>query len=318
MLRPSNPENERTRLNNLRRLAILDTDPEERFDRVTRLARRIFDVPIALVSIVDENRQWFKSCFGLPVSQTPRDVSFCGHAILDTAPFIIEDASKDPRFSDNPLVEGDPYIRFYAGIPLVYDDDTTLGTLCIIDDKPRILSDEEINDLVDLAKMAESELSASRSAEIDELTKVSNRRGFINLADKALNYCKCGNYPYSIVFIDLDKFKLINDNYGHKEGDIALKSFADLMRNSFREMDVFARIGGDEFVIFMAGSTEVVAETAMKRFSSVISEHNQNSNKDYQLSFSYGIATGSAQTGDSIEALIDEADRKMYTKKKEC
>ncbi len=304
-------------MSNLRRLAILDTDPEERFDRVTRLARRIFNVPIALVSIVDENRQWFKSCFGLPVSETERDVSFCGHAILGTDPFVVEDASQDPRFADNPLVEGDPYVRFYAGIPLVYDEDTVLGTLCIIDDKPREFSEEEINDLVDLAKMAESELRASHNAEIDELTKISNRRGFIKLADKALNYCKCGNYPYSLAFIDLDKFKVINDNFGHKEGDAALITFANLMYKSFRDMDVFARIGGDEFVIFMAGSTEVVAKTALNRFATVIDEYNSNSGKDYQLAFSYGLATGNAHSGSSVEALIDEADRRMYEKKRD-
>ncbi|MFM5486675.1 GAF domain-containing protein, partial [Aeromonas veronii] len=118
MQSPVVPDNERLRLDALRRLAILDSPAEERFDRITRMARNMFDVPIALVSLVDENRQWFKSCCGLPVLETPRDISFCGHAILGEELFVVEDAAQDPRFSDNPLVTGEPHIRFYAGHPL--------------------------------------------------------------------------------------------------------------------------------------------------------------------------------------------------------
>ncbi|MGL6288880.1 GAF domain-containing protein, partial [Aeromonas hydrophila] len=107
MQSPAVPDNERLRLDALRRLAVLDSPAEERFDRITRMARNMFNVPIALVSLVDENRQWFKSCCGLPVLETPRDISFCGHAILGEGLFVVEDAAQDPRFSDNPLVYGD-------------------------------------------------------------------------------------------------------------------------------------------------------------------------------------------------------------------
>nr|WP_279623873.1 GAF domain-containing protein [Aeromonas veronii] len=106
MQSPVVPDNEPLRLDALRRLAILDSPAEERFDRITRMARNMFDVPIALVSLVDENRQWFKSCCGLPVLETPQDISFCGHAILGEELFVVEDAAQDPRFSDNPLVTG--------------------------------------------------------------------------------------------------------------------------------------------------------------------------------------------------------------------
>lgn len=109
MQSPEVPDNERLRLDALRCLAVLDSPAEERFDRITRMARNMFDVPIALVSLVDENRQWFKSCCGLPVLETPRDISFCGHAILGEELFVVEDAAQDPRFSDNPLVTGDPH-----------------------------------------------------------------------------------------------------------------------------------------------------------------------------------------------------------------
>ena len=116
---------------------VLDTSPEERFDRLTRVAKRMFDVPIALVSLVDADRQWFKSCVGLSAAETSRDISFCGHAILGEDTFVISDARADERFADNPLVVGEPKIQFYAGCPLRALDGWKLGTLCIIDRTPR-------------------------------------------------------------------------------------------------------------------------------------------------------------------------------------
>ena len=118
MKTPELPADERTRLEILRSLKILDTLPEERFDRLTRLARKLFDVPIALVSLVDVNRQWFKSSAGLDATETPREISFCGHAILGDDILVVSDTQLDERFHDNPLVTGGPAIRFYAGCPL--------------------------------------------------------------------------------------------------------------------------------------------------------------------------------------------------------
>ncbi|WP_308219618.1 GAF domain-containing protein [Shewanella xiamenensis] len=150
---PKIPDDEQVRLNQLRALAILDTSPEERFDRVTRMAKRLFGVPIALVSLVDENRQWFKSCMGLDVLETERTISFCGHAILNNGALVINDATQDKRFSDNPLVINEPHIRFYAGYPLRTLSGQGLGTLCIIDLIPREFSDEDIAMLANLANM---------------------------------------------------------------------------------------------------------------------------------------------------------------------
>jgi GAF domain-containing protein len=133
MKAPEYPKNEDIRLAALRSLDILDTEPEERFDRLTRIAKRLFKVPIALVSFVDINRQWFKSCQGLEVKEMPRDISFCGHAILGDDIFIISDTLLDDRFYDNPLVINEPRIRFYAGIPLVISNEIRVGTLCLID-----------------------------------------------------------------------------------------------------------------------------------------------------------------------------------------
>ena len=131
------PENEADRLAALVGYGILDSDFEESFDRVTRIAANIFNVPIALVSLVDGTRQWFKSAIGLPVRETSRVISFCTHAILGTEVFVVRDASIDPAFSTNPLVTGDPKIRFYAGAPLINPKGYALGTMCVIDRSPR-------------------------------------------------------------------------------------------------------------------------------------------------------------------------------------
>ena len=161
MQAPQNPGNETARLQALCGLGILDTPAEERFDRITRAAQQHFNVPIALVSLVDAERQWFKSRQGLDVSETPRDVSFCGHAIYRNTILYIPDALKDLRFVDNPLVTGPPHIRFYAGAPVRAPGGERIGTLCIIDSKPREFSPEELSILRGFADEVENELAKS-------------------------------------------------------------------------------------------------------------------------------------------------------------
>ncbi|MDS1310929.1 ATP-binding protein [Marinobacter xiaoshiensis] len=164
MKEPEVPANESDRQAALDQLRILDTPPEARFDRLTRMAARLLDVPIALISLIDRDRQWFKSCVGLDVSETPRSISFCGHAILIGLPLLVEDASTDERFRDNPLVTGAPNIRFYAGTPLHSADGYALGTLCVIDRIPRKLSKEDLQCLRDIADCIEEQISARELA----------------------------------------------------------------------------------------------------------------------------------------------------------
>jgi len=158
------PSSEPERLAALWNLGILDTEPEDRFDRYTEVACSTFDVPIALVSLVDAERQWFKSHHGLDVTQTHRDASMCAHAILVDDVFMVTDALRDDRFADNPYVAQDPRLRFYAGVPLSVADGACVGTLCIMDHRPRVLNEPQLERLRELGRMVEAELHAAVDA----------------------------------------------------------------------------------------------------------------------------------------------------------
>ena len=152
------PPDEQERIQLLHALNLLDTPPEPVFDRITRLVSHLLDVPMALISLVDSNRQWFKSKVGITAAETPRDIAFCAHAILEAKPLLIPDAKLDERFSDNPLVTGDLKVRFYAGIPIRTAGGLAMGTLCAIDNKPRILSPAQLEALSDLADIVTKEI----------------------------------------------------------------------------------------------------------------------------------------------------------------
>lgn len=159
MIAAPTPDNEAERLAALYALLILDTPREERFDKIVAFAAAEFDVPIALISLIDSDRQWFKSSVGLSACETGRDVSFCGHAILRTDIMEVPDAAADVRFADNPLVTGPPHIRYYAGAPLALPDSNTIGTLCLIDIRPRRLDQIELAILRTLRGLVMQELA---------------------------------------------------------------------------------------------------------------------------------------------------------------
>ena len=156
------PENEAARLETLRQYQVLDTDSEDAFDDLTRLAAYVCGTPTALISLIDANRQWFKARVGLSARETPRDVSFCGHAIMQRGCFIIEDALADERFADNPLVVNEPFVRFYAGMPLMSPEGFAIGTLCVIDREPRHLNGKQIGALEMLSNQVMSQLELRR------------------------------------------------------------------------------------------------------------------------------------------------------------
>ena len=228
---PPLSSDEPIRLAALREMNMVDTPIEERFERITRMACRLFGVPIAAVSLLEADRQWFKSIHGLPCSQTSRDISFCGHTILADTMFVVQDAREDERFADNPLVVDEPNIVFYAGVPLRAENGSNVGTLCLIDRAPKRLSREDRQILTDLAALAEAELrvlaagavqaelieafsAERRRGMIDSLTRVWNREGALEVLGAALKKTSQGGPGVAVVMADLDNFKPINDTHG--------------------------------------------------------------------------------------------------------
>ncbi len=162
------PANEDARLRSLHGLRILDTPPEDRFDQITALAARVFDVPVAYISMVDANRQWFKSKHGIDLVETPRDISFCGHAILQDTPLVVPDLTLDSRFATSPLVTGIPHARFYAGMPVSVESGINVGTLCVLDTKPRDLDDHQVAMLRDFGGLVEQQLGLHDILELQQ------------------------------------------------------------------------------------------------------------------------------------------------------
>lgn len=317
MLKPPTPVDELLRLETLRNLKILDTDPEERFDRVTRLARRIFGTPIALVSLVDSDRQWFKSRQGLDAEQTPRDVSFCGHAILNDDVMVVEDAHDDARFADNPLVMSDPSIRFYAGYPLNAPDGSKVGTLCIIDREPREMPDEDIALLQELGEMIEEELVAAEMMRNDAVTGLSNRGGFAMIAEHVLAMCARSKLPASLMLFHLTNYDCIDGAMGSEESDRAAIEMTQLLMATFRDSDIVGRIGEDTFAVLLAGAALDDVDNPAERFIARIKERNGR-NAQYELEVqSYAVnydydshkdVEGFIQAVETLTSVIDVAE----------
>lgn len=312
---PPKPVDETKRLAALRALSLLDTPAEERFDRITRVAQRALGTPIALISLIDADRQWFKSAQGLQVQETPRELSFCGHTILGDALLVVPDAIADERFRDNPLVAGEPNIRFYAGCPLAAPDGSRVGTLGVIDTAPRELGEGERALLLDLARIAERELAALSMAVTDSLTGLHNRAGFEVLAHYALLQCQRADLPATLLFFDLNGFRLINDDRGRDVGDQALRDLAEVMRVAFRDSDVLGRLSGDQFVVLLTGSTDDTVARLLDRFRDELQHYLSEAGRDYALGFSVGKAGFDPQRPTALARLMGAADAEVYAQK---
>ena len=301
------------------------------------MAKKIFDVEIALVTLLDNDRQWFKSCIGLNATETPRNISFCGHAIHGEGLFVVNDATKDERFHDNPLVAGDPKIRFYAGQPLTNEEGFRIGTLCVISPHPRDITRAEIDALEDLGKLAETALGsrnigetqqtlleeldkAKREAMIDPLSGLWNRRGVDELFDREIARASRVGESVAIVMTDLDHFKQINDNFGHSKGDEAIRLAADILKQNARPYDIVGRYGGEEFVTVFQGvdfkSLPSFGEKLLQSFRTK-ARLTLEDGKPHPFTTSFGL-TAAAPTQQSPvdrDTLLRAADSALYKAK---
>ena len=326
------PINESERLGSLHTLGIMYTPAEERFDRITRMAARLLGTPIALVSLVAERCQWFKSAQGLAAPETPREVSFCSHAVLQDSLFVVEDATKDERFAANPLVTGHPDIRSYAGQPIHTADGMPIGTLCVIAREPRVFAEPDLDMLRDLAKLVEAELHREELSEdrrkwlsernelvakasVDNLTRAWNRGTIMEMLDAEIGRATRGT-PMSVAMLDIDKFKNINDTYGHPTGDRLISETAACIRSAVRDFDLLGRYGGEEFLLLLGNCSEREALIVCERIrSNVAALHVVSDDGTHvPLTISIGVAEYSGATA-KANTLITAADQALYRAK---
>lgn len=318
MREPGTPKNETERLVALACYDVLDTRPEPTFDRLALLAQALFEVPIALITLVDQKRQWFKARIGLEVEETPRAVSFCGHVVAQERILVVPDALEHPDFFDNPLVLGPPYIRFYAGAPLVTPEGHYLGTLCVLDTRPRQpLDARQLELLQSLADLVVDELDLrillrelSHHAFHDPLTRLPNRALFIDRLQQAILRADREKHQVAVWFMDLDQFKAVNDSAGHAAGDRYLQAVARTLCTNVRPVDTVARYGGDEFVGVISLSGEQHLLPMMTRLSMALA--GEEATQPFSASVGAAIYPDHART---MEALLDIADQAMYRAK---
>ncbi len=310
------PADDERRVSALHALKILDTEAEERFDRITRLAQRLFDTPIALVNLIDSDRHWFKSAQGMDGKEGARSTSFCSHAMLGEEAMVVEDATLDERFADNPSVLDDPHVRFYAGHPLMAPGGERLGTLCVVDHQPRPSAEFDAEVLRELAEMVEAEIATLSLAIGDELTGLSNRRGFEMLGERLLTAARRLGLPVAAVYADIDNMKPVNDELGHEAGDRAIAEVGRLLEENLRGSDLIARLGGDEFCAILVGAAAADAATALARFGEALGTRNATTAEPFQLEVSLGFAEAKGGSETTLEHLVAEADLKMLEAKR--
>ncbi len=334
MLAAPLPDNEDARLVSLRRMQLLSTPAEDSFDRITRTAARLFNMPTSLITLIDHDRQWFKSAVGMAVSETPRSLSFCGHTILDSKPTIVRDTRLDPRFADNPFVLHDPLVRFYAGRPVTNPEGHVVGTLCLLDYQPRDFGAADVRALHDLAHWVEttflvrqlsrtqrdllSELDeARRDSMIDPLLRTWNRRAISDILHRELDKSVRQHGVLTLAMVDLDHFKRINDNHGHPVGDAVLFEAARRMRSVIRGYDSLGRWGGEEFLlIFPEPGGEEPAAIGERIRAAIADGPLDLGDEQIHFTASVGIVAVAIDHNQlDADALIAAADRALYRAK---
>lgn len=331
MLSPEMPCDEVLRQQILDDNELLDTPADPYLDTLVRVVREVFAVKTVLISLIDHDRQWFKSRIGLEITETPRTISFCAHAILGTQPLIVEDTYNDLRFHDNPVVVNNPQIRFYAGQPLFSQEGQPLGTLCLIDPRPGHLSEQQVRLFIDMATLVEgylklrhvseqtAQLRAALSREqrktmLDPLTQLWNRAGLNHFLPRQQEQADDLGLQLGVLFCDLDYFKKVNDSHGHAAGDQVLWETARRISAAVRPQDVVTRSGGEEFVVLLQVHDEHELLQIAERIRNAL--HKEPITID-ELQLNLTISIGAALRGpqEAPTATMNRADQALYQAK---
>lgn len=337
MLAAPLPDNDAARVAALHSMLLLATPDQVALNRITAMAQRHFQVPIALVSLVDQDQQWFKFCIGLPVRSTARDISFCGHAILGQGPMVVPDTRQDARFADNPLVTGPPFIRFYAGYPLRSEDGFAIGTLCMIDDKVRAWSEPDRQMLIDLGETAQTLLHchtiglmqrqlveqldlAQRELLLDPFLRIWNKPAMSQLLSQRWAQARQQGSSFVLGVVDIDDFKQVNDRYGHLVGDHVLRQVCTALQTALGDSSSLGRLGGDEFLLLL----ELPAQRSLARLATQLGQalawHGGvwDNGQPIEVTYSVGLLEVSPDrlpASLSAQALLARADAAMYQAK---
>ena len=333
IIEPDLPADEVSRLAALHELFLLDTPPDPYVDALLRIAKSAFGVRSVLVSLIDSERQWYKSRIGILSLEGPRSTSFCGHVILSDELMVVNDALQDVRFADNPMVVGPPEVRFYAGMPLHARDGSRIGTFCLNDPQPHTLTDEQMQLMKDFAKLIEGLFAAhqlrfekqgllealghaERRALIDPLTQLWNRQALQQISPSWHRRAVRDSLQVGFIYGDLDFFKRINDEHGHGIGDDVLVQAGQRLTAAIRPDDVAFRLGGEELGVLalVESQTELVAIAERVRKAFCDSEFVVDGQR-LAVTISLGTAIGSDPLADDIDDLVERADAALYAAK---
>ncbi|MCP1623335.1 sensor domain-containing diguanylate cyclase [Pseudomonas nitroreducens] len=325
------PVDESLRQQTLDEMNLLDTPAEHYLDTLVQLTQDLVKVDTVLISLIDQERQWFKARVGLDASETTRDVSFCGYAILGEDTLLVPDATLDERFADNPLVLGPPYIRFYAGRPLRAGNGQAIGTLCMVDPRPRNMTEAQQTNFRDLATLAEGYLQLrsliqsnrdlrvemdreQRKALLDPLTQLWNRGGLHTFQERECRLARESHVQLGVLYADLDHFKAINDQHGHAAGDLVLCECARRLRAALRPDDLLVRQGGEEFVALLKVKDGEELQRVAERVRELIG-HEPVQLPCGPLPVSLSIGCTLLGTSELVDQALERADGALYSAK---
>lgn len=325
MQQPEPHPQESRRQKALRAMNVLDTPIEERFERITRSARQLLRMPIAAISLVDAARQWFKSVQGLELCETSREDSFCGHAVLTDSLFVVPDARKDPRFADNPLVTGDPWIRFYAGCPITAANGLPVGTLCVVDRKPRRFGAKKEALLRALARTAECKLRSrmpgaaqrelvealpqGRHNALDTLTRLWGRAAILDILEREFEHARRSGTGIGTIIVNVDGRDRIDGSLGFEATDTVVRKTARRLLKTVRPNDALGRFGAGEFLGVIATSDRAELAAIAQRMRARIARAPMRAPKGpIDVTVSLGGAWAPASALRHPGALLDAAN----------
>lgn len=290
--------------------SLLDTAPEERFDRLTRMARRVFNVPIAFISLADSNRHWFKSRFGIEATEVDLSIPVLGDIVESGKPYVVPNTQEDTRFLKHELVVGESNIRFYAGVPLRCEGET-VGTLSIVDSIARLFRDEDMELLKDIGRMIENELAQIQEVTMDDLTGISNRRGFYLIAEHSLSLNIRYRNDATVALLRAVLPERSDSSNDKDKEETILCAFGQLLQQFFRDSDLVGRLDSDQFAVLLQNTSIAGAQRVLDKLSVEVEHFCRKHSPELPVEFESGLAAFTAERPRTVHKLVEEAGQDL-------